>query len=164
MARQRASAPTPAVAVLQRAGVEHRLHAYDHDPNAASYGDEAVAALGVEAGRVLKTLVCRAGDGTVVAVVPVTSALDLRALATAVGAKRAELAEPADAERLTGYVVGAISPLGQRRHLPAVVDASALGWPTVFCSGGRRGLELELAPEDLLRSTGATAAAIAAPR
>jgi len=155
------AAATPALGALQRAGVAHRVHTYDHDPAARSFGAEAAEALGVEPGRVYKTLVTQVGAGHVVALVPVLASLDLKALATAMGAKRADLADPGVAERATGYVVGAISPLGQKKKQPTVVDASAEGWATVFCSGGRRGLEIEVAPADLVRLTGARLAAVA---
>ena len=142
-------APTPAVAALVRAGVAHRIHQYDHDPAAESFGQEAVDALGVDAGQVFKTLIADVDGALVVGVVPVEGRLDLKLLAAARGAKRAEMADPAAAERATGYVVGAISPVGQKRRLPVVIDDSASTWETVFCSGGRRGLEIELAPADL---------------
>lgn len=152
---------TPAIAALVRAGIEHRVHAYEHDPSVESFGEEAALAMGVDAGRVFKTLIASSGDAFVVAVVPVPAMLDLKALAGAVGAKRAEMAEPAAAERTTGYLVGAISPVGQKRALDTILDESALAWDTVFCSGGRRGLEIELAPRSLLQVTGGRAAAIA---
>ena len=164
MAPSRAAAPTPAVAALLAAGVPHELHAYDHDPAVRSYGEEAAAALGVEAARVLKTLVGAEPTGPVVALVPVTGHLSLKALGAAVGARRVDLVEPREAERLTGYVIGAISPLGQRRRHRTVVDAAALAWPSVFCSAGRRGLEVELAPADLVRLTDAVTAPIATAR
>ena len=151
--------PTPAIAAAERAGIAFRTHAYEHDPKAESYGLEAAERLGVDPGRVFKTLVASV-DGTLrVAIVPVAAQLDLKALG-----KRAELAKPADAERSTGYVTGGISPLGQRRRLPTVVDASALDHETVFVSAGRRGLELELDPRDLVSLTGASVAAIASAR
>jgi Cys-tRNA(Pro)/Cys-tRNA(Cys) deacylase len=146
-------APTPAVAAVVRAGVAHTVHEVGHDPTVTAYGKEAAGALGVEPGRVFKTLVASVGGKLVVAVVPVTGELSLKALATAVGAKTAEMAEAATAERATGYVVGGISPIGQKRRLPTLVDASAAGWGTIFVSAGRRGLELELAPSDLVRLT-----------
>ncbi len=152
---------TPAIAALVRAGIEHWVHAYEHDPSVESFGEEAAAAMGVDAGRVFKTLIASSGDAFVVAVVPVPAMLDLKALAGAVGAKRAEMAEPAAAERTTGYLVGAISPVGQKRTLDTILDESALAWDTVFCSGGRRGLEIELAPRSLLQVTSGRAAAIA---
>ena len=152
---------TPAIAALVRAGIEHWVHTYEHDPSVESFGEEAAAAMGVDAGRVFKTLIASSGDAFVVAVVPVPAMLDLKALAGAVGAKRAEMAEPAAAERTTGYLVGAISPVGQKRALDTILDESALAWDTVFCSGGRRGLEIELAPRSLLQVTSGRAAAIA---
>lgn len=158
---------TPAVDAARRAGIEHVVHEYEHDDSPTSHdrrmswGLEAAAALGVPARRVLKTLVAMVDEGRlVVAVVPVDGEVDLKALAHAVGGRRATMADPADAQRSTGYVVGGISPLGQRRPLPTVIDAAALGEPTVFVSGGRRGLDLELAPADLVRLTGATVARI----
>ncbi|GAB2992849.1 Cys-tRNA(Pro) deacylase [Amycolatopsis acidiphila] len=152
---------TPATAVLAKQQVAHTLHTYDHDPKHESYGLEAAEALGVEPARVFKTLVADVDGKLTVGVVPVTGQLDLKALAAAVGGKRAKLAEPAAAQRATGYVLGGISPIGQRSRLPVVIDSSAEAFGTVFCSGGRRGLELELAPADLIRLTNATVAAIA---
>lgn len=145
---------------LARAGVRFTLHPYDHDPAAPSYGREAAEALGVTPDRVFKTLVADVDGTLTVAVVPVSGRLDLKALATAVGGKRAGMADPARAERTTGYVLGGISPLGQRTRLPTVVDASALGFPTVLVSAGRRGLDLELGIDDLLRLTRAAVAPI----
>ena len=155
------AAPTPAIATLVRLHIAHRVHAYEHDPSVESFGEEAVDAMGVEAARVFKTLVATIGSAVVVAAVPVPAMLDLKALASAVGAKRAEMADPGAAERSTGYLLGAISPIGQKRRLATVVDESALTWETVFCSAGRRGLEVELAPEALLIATGGTSASIA---
>ncbi len=157
------AASTPAIAALVRAGVEHRVHSYTHDPAVESFGEEAVDALGVDAGRVFKTLVVSTGTALVVGIVPVPTMLDLKALAAVVGAKRVDMADPAAAERATGYLVGAISPVGQKRRLDTVLDESALSWDTVFCSAGRRGLELEIAPRALLEVTRARAAAIARP-
>lgn len=154
-------APTPAVVALDRAGVHYILHSYDHDPSVASYGEEAADALGVDSNRVYKTLVASTGRELAVGVVPVVAQLDLKALATALGAKRAVMADSADAERATGYVLGGISPLGQRKRLATVIDVSATSWSTIFCSGGRRGLEIELAPDDLARLTSARVAHIA---
>ncbi|HET7490076.1 MAG TPA: Cys-tRNA(Pro) deacylase [Acidimicrobiales bacterium] len=154
-------AATPALAAAQRAGVEHRVHAYEHDPAGRSYGEEAAARLGIDQARVFKTLVATVDGALAVAVVPVAGQLDLKHLAAARGGRKAAMAPVADAERATGYVVGGISPLGQKRALPAVVDRSALGFETVFVSAGRRGLEIELAPVDLVRLTGATVADIA---
>jgi Cys-tRNA(Pro)/Cys-tRNA(Cys) deacylase len=155
---------TPATTAARRGGVRHALHEYVHDPAyELGYGLEAATALGLEPARVFKTLVAAVDGvpaGAVVACVPVTGTLDLKALAAAVGAKRAAMAEPRVAERLTGYVTGAISPLGQRRRLTTVLDASAGTFPTVFVSAGRRGLEIEIAPGDLAALTGATVAAV----
>ncbi|TXC94413.1 Cys-tRNA(Pro) deacylase [Streptomyces sp. ISID311] len=152
---------TPATVALTASGVPFTVHAYAHDPAAASYGEEAAEALGVAPEQVFKTLLAEVDGALTVAVVPVSGSLDLKALATAVGGKRATMADPAAAERSTGYVLGGISPLGQRKRLPTVVDASAQGRPTVCVSAGRRGLEVELAPEDLVALTGARVAAIA---
>jgi Cys-tRNA(Pro)/Cys-tRNA(Cys) deacylase len=157
-------AATPATAALATAGVEFTLHAYAHDPAAPSYGTEAAEALGTDPARVFKTLVAAVDGRLTVAVVPVSGSLDLKALAAAVGGKRAAMADPADAERATGYVRGGISPLGQRKRLPTVVDASADRHPAVCVSAGRRGLEVELAPADLVALTGAVTAPIAAAR
>jgi Cys-tRNA(Pro)/Cys-tRNA(Cys) deacylase len=152
---------TPALALLTRSGVPHTVHPYEHDPRSTAFGDEAASALGVEPRRLFKTLVATVDGGLTVAVVPVAGALDLKALATAVGGKRAAMADPAAAERATGYVRGGISPLGGRRRLPTVVDSSAAAFPTVFVSAGRRGLQVELPPDDLVRLANATLAAIA---
>jgi Cys-tRNA(Pro)/Cys-tRNA(Cys) deacylase len=154
-------AGTPATALLTKRKVRYALHDYPHDPRAGSYGLEAAEALGVPPERVYKTLVARVDGALVVGVVPVGGSLDLKSLAAAVGGKRAAMAEPADAERATGYVVGGISPIGQRRQLRTVIDASAADHGTVFVSGGRRGLEIELAPADLAAVTAATLAPIA---
>ncbi len=134
---------------------------YDHDPREESYGSEAAAALGIAAERVFKTLVAEVDGKLTVGVVPVTGQLNLKALAAACGGKRAKLADTAVAQRATGYVLGGISPLGQKTRLPIVVDTSIRRFDTVFCSGGRRGLEIELAPDDLVELTGATVAPIA---
>jgi Cys-tRNA(Pro)/Cys-tRNA(Cys) deacylase len=152
---------TPAIRLLTERGVTHHLHSYDHDPSAPSYGLEAAAALGVEPERVFKTLLADIDAALVVGIVPVTTQLDLKSLAAAVGGKRAAMADPKRAEQATGYVVGGISPLAQKRRLPTVLDESARGRPTVFVSAGRRGLEIELSPEDLVALTGATMARIA---
>ncbi|GAB4063789.1 Cys-tRNA(Pro) deacylase [Angustibacter speluncae] len=157
---------TPATRALERAKVPHTVRAYEHDAAAAQaaggYGLEAAAALGVEPARVLKTLLADVDGRLVVAVVPVTGQLDLKAVAAAVGGKKARMADPGAAERATGYVVGGISPLGQKRRLATVVDGSALGHGTVLVSAGRRGVDVELAPQDLVRLTGAVVAAVAA--
>ena len=154
---------TPAIEAAKAAGIVYRVHPYDHDPSAESYGDEAAEALGIARERVFKTLlVTLNGDPKrlAVGVVPVAGKLNLKAVAAACGAKKAEMASAKDAERATGYVVGGISPLGQKRHLPLVLDASAGDFATVFVSAGRRGLEIELAAEDLLRLTGGSLAPI----
>lgn len=161
MAKPKASAGTPATVALTAAGLPFALHPYEHDPAAASYGLEAAEALGVEPDRVFKTLLADTEVGLVVGVVPVTGLLDLKALAVAVGAKRAGMADPAVAERRTGYVVGGISPIGQKTRHVTVVDETAQLFETVFVSGGKRGLDIELAPDDLLRATDGTYAAIA---
>jgi Cys-tRNA(Pro)/Cys-tRNA(Cys) deacylase len=140
--------------------VPHELRPYEHDPSAPSYGLEAAEALGVEPDRVFKTLLTQVDSRLVVAVVPVSHSLDLKALASAVGGRRAEMADPAAAERATGYVVGGISPLGQRRHHPTVVDDTAAHYETVLVSAGRRGLDVELSPTELVRLTAATVAPI----
>jgi Cys-tRNA(Pro)/Cys-tRNA(Cys) deacylase len=153
---------TPATALLAKQKVPFTVHTYAADPHAASYGAGTVAALGVEAGRVFKTLVATVDGRLSVGVVPVSGSLDLKALAVALGGKRGAMAEPAAAERATGYVTGGISPFGQRSRLPIVVDGSVRNWPTVFVSGGRRGLQVEISPDDLVRITGATIADIGA--
>ncbi len=162
MARRTPSG-TPALLTLQRAGVEHVVHAYDHDPAVANFGLEAAQELGVDPSRVFKTLLADVDGRPVVAIVPVSGTLDLKALAAACGAKRARMLEPAAAERLTGYVVGGISPLGQRTPSPTVVDATAGDHPTVYVSAGRRGLDVELSPVDLISLTSARVAAVSAP-
>ncbi len=154
---------TPAITLLDRQGIAHTVHAYDHNPRHASYGTEASEVLGVPADRVFKTLVANVDGRLTVAVVPVAGQLDLKALAAAAGGKRAAMADLAAAERATGYVAGGISPLGQRKRLPVIVDASAQNHPTIFCSAGRRGLEIELAPADLVRAANAVVARIAQP-
>ncbi|MET3987656.1 Cys-tRNA(Pro) deacylase [Streptomyces sp. PvR034] len=152
---------TPAVVALTAAGVEFRTHAYAHDPAHASYGEEAAQALGVSPDRVFKTLVADVDGELTVAVVPVAGSLDLKALAAAVGGKRAAMADPVLAERTTGYVRGGISPLGQRKRLRTVLDASASAHATICVSAGRRGLEVELPPTALATLTAATLAPIA---
>jgi Cys-tRNA(Pro)/Cys-tRNA(Cys) deacylase len=154
---------TPATALLGRQRIAHTLHTYPHDPRHGSFGLEASDALGLPPERVFKTLVAEVDGILTVGVVPVGGQLDLKALAAAAGGKKAAMADVAAAERATGYVAGGISPLGQRKRLPVVIDSSALRFPTVFCSGGRRGLEIELAPADLVRAAGAVVAPIAQP-
>ena len=159
MARRR-SVGTPATVALEKAGVTFTVHAYDHDPRSASYGLEAADALGLAPDAVFKTLLAEVDGELVVAVVPVSGQLDLKALASAVGGKRAAMADPAVAERTTGYVVGGISPIGQRRRLRTVVDESASARPAVYVSGGRRGVDLGLDPTDLVRVLDAQVARI----
>lgn len=161
-----AKAATPAIAALVAAGAPHDVLRYDHDPRVESFGDEAVAALGdrsgVTAEQVFKTLVIAIPKGLAVAVLPVPHKLSLKAAAAALGVPKAEMADKAAAERSTGYVLGGISPLGQRKPLPTVVDDSALIWDKVLCSAGKRGLEVVLAPTDLIRLTNAVTADILA--
>ncbi|HEU4676000.1 MAG TPA: Cys-tRNA(Pro) deacylase [Motilibacteraceae bacterium] len=154
---------TPATVALTKAGIAFEVRAYEHDPAAPSYGLEAAEVLGVEPERVFKTLLADVDGRLVVAVVPVSGQLDLKALAAAVGGKKAAMADPAVAERTTGYVVGGISPVGQRKPLPTVLDASAVAHATILVSGGRRGLDLELAPGDLVAITGASTAPVGRP-
>jgi len=156
---------TPATVLLAREGVPHTVRTYDHDPVAhergTSYGLEAATGLGADPRQVFKTLVADVDGTPTVAVVPVDASLDLKALAAAAGGKRAAMADPAVAERVTGYVLGGISPLGQRRLLPTVVDSTALQFATVLVSAGRRGVDVELAPADLVRLTAARTAPVA---
>jgi Cys-tRNA(Pro)/Cys-tRNA(Cys) deacylase len=159
---------TRAIELLVRAGIAHRVRAYTSPERHGrardarpTYGRDAAQALGVEAARIFKTLAVAIDDALVLAVVPVDRELDLKALAGAVGGRRAVLAEPAAAERATGYVVGGISPIGSRRHLPVIIDASAQDHATILVSAGRRGLQLELAPADLVRLCTARSAQIA---
>jgi Cys-tRNA(Pro)/Cys-tRNA(Cys) deacylase len=152
---------TPAVVAAERAGIPFKLHEYPHDPAAPSYGMEAAEALGVSPTRVFKTLVVQVDAASLaVAIVPVAARLNLKEVSAAAHGKRAELALPVDAERATGYVVGGISPLGQKRRLRALLDRSAVDHETVFVSAGRRGLQMEIAPADLARLTQATIATL----
>ena len=151
---------TPATVALTRAGVAFTLHEYAHDPRATSYGSEAAEALGLDPDRVFKTLLAEVDGNLVVAVVPVAGWLDLKALARALGGRKAAMADPKDAERSTGYVVGGIAPVGQKRRLPTVVDESAAAYDVVYVSAGRRGLDLGIAPADLVAATGAITAAV----
>jgi Cys-tRNA(Pro)/Cys-tRNA(Cys) deacylase len=161
-----ARAATPAIAALAAAGVPHEVLAYHHDPRNESFGDEAVAELAatmdVSAEQVFKTLVVAVPKGLAIAVLPVPYKLSLKAAAAALGVPKAEMAERAAAERSTGYVIGGISPLGQRKPLPTVVDDSVLAWDRVLCSAGKRGLQVALAPDDLVRLTKAVTADILA--
>lgn len=155
-------AMTPAIRAAEAANVSFRVLEYVHDPAAASYGLEAAEALNVEPREVFKTLVVQSEAGKLaVGVVPVVAQLDLKAMAAALGVKRVALADPSLAERTTGYVVGGISPLGQRKPLPTVVDESVIGLDTVYVSAGRRGLEIALLPSDLVRLCRAAVATIA---
>jgi len=163
MARRNASQGTPATAALAAAGVPFVLHPYTHDPSAASYGSEAAEALGIDPSRVFKTLMVEVEGRLAVGIVPVSGTLDLKAFAIALGAKKAAMADPAAAQRRTGYVLGGISPLGQRLPSPTVLDSSAVGLQTLLVSGGRRGLDIELAPADLIRLTQAVTAPIGSP-
>lgn len=151
---------TPATVALTQAKAAFTLHPYDHDANAGAYGEEAANALGVPYEQIFKTLVAETEGGLAVAVVPVSGKLDLKAFAAALTGKRATMADPARVERVTGYVVGGISPLGQRKQLPTVLDESALGFRTIFFSAGRRGLQIETAPQILITLTNAVTAAI----
>jgi Cys-tRNA(Pro)/Cys-tRNA(Cys) deacylase len=152
---------TPAVRAAEAAKVPHRLHRYAHDADAESFGLEAAEKLGIPPDRVFKTLVAKADGKLVMAVLPSAARLDLKALAAAVGAKRAEMADPAEAERATGYVVGGISPIGGRKRMPTVLDDSAASHATVYVSAGQRGLQIELSPADLVKLTGAETATVA---
>ncbi|MEU6555140.1 Cys-tRNA(Pro) deacylase [Streptomyces sp. NPDC046915] len=158
--KQQQPGGTPATVALTAAGVDYTVHSYDHDPSHPSYGEEAAEAMGVSPERVFKTLIADVDGTLTVAVVPVAGSLDLKALAAAVGGKRAAMADPAHAERTTGYVRGGISPLGQRKKLPTVLDDSATAHPTICVSAGRRGLEVELAPSELTNLTEAILAPI----
>jgi len=162
---KRPSEATPALAAAARAGIEHVVHTYEHDPRAESYGLEAAEALGIEPDRVFKTLMVDLthADATelVVAIVPVTCSLDLKAVAAALGGKKAAMADPQAAQRATGYVLGGISPLGQKNIHRTVIDETVELWDTVNVSAGRRGLEIELAPQDLISSVQAVVASVA---
>jgi len=156
-----ASPSTPATLALERAGVPFTPHVYEHHESATNFGEEAAAALGLREEQVFKTLVVSVDGDLAVAIVPVADRLDLKAIAAAVGGKKASLADPTLAERRTGYVVGGISPVGQKTRIRTVLDASASDHPTIFVSGGRRGFDIELSPVDLARVTGASTAPIA---
>jgi Cys-tRNA(Pro)/Cys-tRNA(Cys) deacylase len=149
---------------LTRAGIAFTSHAYEHDPRATSFGHEAAAALGLRDDEVFKTLMATVDGAPVIAVVPVAGTLDLKALAAAAGGRRAEMADSAMAERLTGYVVGGISPIGQKRALPTYIDETAVLYDRIYVSGGRRGLDIALAPDDLLLATNGVYAAVGRPR
>ncbi len=159
-------AATPAIRALSQADVEHSVHRYRHDRRNDDYGAEAVAAMSAELGiapeQVFKTLVIDVSGRLCVAVLPVPSMLSMKAAAAALGGSKATMADPAKVTRSTGYVLGGVSPLGQRTALPTVIDSSALQWPLVLCSAGQRGLEVALAPADLVAATSAITAAITA--
>jgi Cys-tRNA(Pro)/Cys-tRNA(Cys) deacylase len=161
-----AGAATPALAALAKAGVPHEVVKFEHDSRESSFGVEAVDALtkadGIAPEQIYKTLVIAVPDGLAVAVLPASARLSLKAAANALGLARAAMAEPAAAERATGYVVGAISPFGQRKPLPMVLDTGALTWERIYCSAGRRGWDVAIAPGDLIRVTGAITADIRA--
>lgn len=160
--KKQPAAGTPALALLESTGTAHAVHPYEHDPaSELGYGEEAARALGIDPARLFKTLLASVDGRVVVGIVPVARRLDLKALAHAVSGKKATMVEPATAERTTGYVVGGISPLGQKQRLATVLDESAMAFDQVYVSGGRRGLDVSLAPADLARLTGATTAAIA---
>lgn len=163
MAKKKANlhGATPATVSLSKLGVEFEIRSYEHDPAVTDFGKEAAEALGVPGERVFKTLLVDAEGSLAVGIVPVTGLLDLKAFAAALGVRRVAMADPTLAERKTGYVVGGISPIGQRTRLRTVLDVSALGFNTVLVSGGRRGFDIELAPHDLLRATGGSFAPIA---
>ncbi|WP_284987299.1 Cys-tRNA(Pro) deacylase [Arthrobacter sp. fls2-241-R2A-172] len=160
MAKKMASQGTPATAALAAAGVPFVLHPYAHDPSASSYGLEAAEVLGIDPARVFKTLMVEVEGRLAVAIVPVSGNLDLKSVAASLGSKKAAMADPKAAERRTGYVLGGISPLGQRQPSPTVLDDSALAFETILVSGGRRGLGIELSPADLVSLTQAITASI----
>ena len=154
---------TPAINAVRKAKITHQVHEYAHDPASDSYGLEAVEKLGLPADRVFKTLVVSIDNlELVVGVVPVSSMLSMKHLAKTVGAKKAAMANPADVERVTGYVLGGVSPLGQKKRLKTIIDASAQTFSTIYGSAGRRGLQIELGPQDLKQLTGAVFADIRA--
>ena len=154
-------ANTPAIALLQKRSVDHRIHEYRLEVEAETYGEAVALQLGVDPARLFKTLIAVVDGDPVMAIVPVDGRLALKLLARAAGGKRADLADPADAERWTGYVTGGISPLGQRKRLPAFVDERAMRFETIFASAGQRGLQMEIAPADLVRLLGARVAPLA---
>ena len=155
---------TPATRMLDKSGTHYTLHRYEHDPQAASYGGEAADKLGLDAGQVFKTLLaCTDSSELLVAVVPVNGQLDLKLLARAAQAKKVSMADPAAAQRSTGYLLGGISPLGQKKALRTFIDDSARHWPQIYISAGRRGLEVALSPADLAQQTRACFAPIGRP-
>lgn len=156
-------ASTRAIALLQKRGVDHRVHEYRLEVEADTYGEAVALQLGVDPARLFKTLIAVVDGSPVMAVVPSDGRLSLKSLARAAGGKRADLADPSDAERWTGYVTGGISPLGQRKRLPAFIDESAMGFQTIFASAGQRGLQMEISPSDLVRLVGADVWSLAEP-
>ena len=157
------AAATPATAALAESGVPYALHSYRHDPDVTDYGNEAAAELGVAPDRVFKTLVADVDGELVVAVVPVSGSLDLKALAASVGGKKAAMADPERAERATGYRIGGISPFGQKKDLPTVLDSSAMGFESILVSAGRRGLDLEVLPIHMVTVLNARTSPIGRP-
>ncbi len=161
-----AAAATPALAALIDAGVAHEVVKFAHDPRERSFGDEAVAALTssgvISPEQIYKTLIIAVPDGLAVAILPASSKLSLKAAAAALGVPKANMAEPAAAQRATGYVLGAVSPFGQRSQLPTVLDSGVLTWDRIYCSAGRRGWDVAVAPADLIRLTGSVIAEIRA--
>jgi len=149
---------TPATAALEKAGIAFTLHEYDYDPNAPRIGMQAAEALGISPQRLLKTLMAKAGNTTVCVLAPSDKEVSLKRLAAVAGTKDATMLPPSEAERITGYHVGGISPLGQRKHSDAFIERAALSHPTVLVNGGRRGLQIEIAPADLVRAIDAKAA------
>jgi Cys-tRNA(Pro)/Cys-tRNA(Cys) deacylase len=160
MAKKKGAGGTPATVALTRAGIAFTVHEYEHDPRAQSYGLEAAEALGLDPARVFKTLMATVDGKLTVGIVPVSGQLDLKALARAAGGSKAAMADVTAAERATGYVAGGISPIGQKRPHPTVIDETAMAFDTVYVSGGRRGLDLGIAPADLVRATDAVVAPI----
>lgn len=153
-------ASTPAMVALRAAGIAFAVHEYHHDPHETAYGDEAAAALHLDPERVFKTLVAEVDGQLVVGIVPVSGQLNLKALAAAVGGKKAAMADPKSVEKTTGYVLGGVSPVGQRKTLATVLDDTAMSFGTIFVSGGKRGLDIELKPDDLIKATNARTAPI----
>lgn len=152
---------TPAIQTLKKAGIKYQVHQYNHDSDCRAYGEEAVEKLGLNHDQVFKTLVAELDNKQLtVAVIPVSKMLDLKALAKGVGAKKAKMADKNDVERATGYILGGVSPIGQKKRLAAMLDSSAFQFSTIFISGGRRGLDIEISPQDLTDLIGATKVAI----
>jgi len=145
---------TPCINIAKKANITYTIHEYHHDPSAKSYGDEVVEKLGIPASKVFKTLVVKtSNDDLAVAVVPVSTRLNMKLIAKATKSKKACMAEATEVERTTGYILGGVSPLGQKKKLKTIIDISARDYPTIFISAGRRGLEIELTPQDLARLT-----------